>query len=814
MSLPAPQQGHPSSADGYQGYEQQRQPVTGPSNYGRQTYIPVSSGYATYSPNQAGNGSQPAPILTQPTIPPQPHTFQRSYQSQQTAYMHPYAPDIHQGMPSYSYGADVAPNYQFGSVPAVPQPFLPQQSTQPMTAHAGDIMPFGDDGSKDGDNALNTVEGLQVKHRRRTTPEQLKVLEFWYDINPKPDNQLREQLAAQLGMTKRNVQVWFQNRRAKMKGLAKKEAEEKESMRSPENTEGTEGSSSATDPSLTPLTDSAVPSSHFNLLAPPTSVNMGRRASLANGEAAKIEIFVAKRAAAQKREEVLYNAGGYSAPPGTRSPVLGQAYAARRGSIPYPTPQMSGPPASTSPLSPKFSAACRGPSTLHMAAVRNNTRRPSIPGAAQLISSGPFTPPRVVSNQHQTAAQNKGTRELSPIQDHEVYNTYGGEYQPWSGDLPPSMYLPPAEGFHDGRPFSHDSPLPNPAFSFGCAPQGLDAQEIMSIGQMDEKQQQMYMMMQQRDRLGSIASIGTMGTESGTEGGESASGEWLVDGPEGFDPDARRASAPPDLLHQIGLMGFATLPSGAPAPAPIRPSPLNAHFTPDSFQSTSPYYPPSTSSSSTYSFPLHPSSDSISNDSPTAAHFERLKPESRGEEPQQSQPQSQQQTPLAQNHVNPGPGNRMPSYTSTTDSQSPNNDVSQYNNNSMPYTGYQDGWNPSTQQQPFQQQHLTQTGQPASSIGAGAGAGLSIGLGHPSNSHLGHHQEPNQAQELQAAVSADEKTPTAEHAPRTLGHPGSNTDSLSSGGKKGGAKGGNEEGKDEFSYFSEFGGHDAVNVLV
>lgn len=163
MSLPAPQQGHPSSADGYQGYEQQRQPVTGPSNYGRQTYIPVSSGYATYPPNQAGNGSQPVPILTQPPIPPQPHTFQRSYQSQQTAYMHPYAPDMHQGMPSYSYGADVAPNYQFGSVPAVPQPFLPQQSTQPMTAHAGDIMPFGDDGSKDGDNTLSTLEVSQDK---------------------------------------------------------------------------------------------------------------------------------------------------------------------------------------------------------------------------------------------------------------------------------------------------------------------------------------------------------------------------------------------------------------------------------------------------------------------------------------------------------------------------------------------------------------------------------------------------------------------------------------------------------------------------
>lgn len=52
----------------------------------------------------------------------------------------------------------------------------------------------------------------QVKHRRRTTPDQLKVLEHWFAINPKPDNSLREWLASELGMTKRNVQVWFQNR--------------------------------------------------------------------------------------------------------------------------------------------------------------------------------------------------------------------------------------------------------------------------------------------------------------------------------------------------------------------------------------------------------------------------------------------------------------------------------------------------------------------------------------------------------------------------------------------------------------------------
>lgn len=453
-----------------------------------------------------------------------------------------------------------------------------------------------------------------------------------------------------------------------------------------------------------------------------------------------------------------------------------------------------------------------------MAAVRNNTRRSSIPGVSQLITSGPFTPPRVVSNQHQTAAQSKGTRELSPIQDHEVYDTYDAEFQPWSSDFPPNMHLPPAEGFHDGRPFSHDSPLPNPAFSFGSAPQGLDMHGIASMGQLDERQQQMFMMMQQRGRLGSIASIGTMGTETGTEGGESSKGEWLVDGPEGFDPDTRRASAPADLLHQIGLMGFAALPNGAPAP--IRPSPLNAHFVPDSFQSTPPYYPPSTSSSSTYSFPLHPSSDSLSIESPTTAHFEAPKPGSRGEQAHQPQTQSQ----LQQNHRNLEPGNRMPSYTSTTASHWPNSDVSPYSNHSISYTGYQDGWNPSPQQQAFQQQHLTPSGEHTPNMGvgvgggadAGADAGMSIGLGHPSNPHLGHHRDPSPAQQLQVAASVDEKTPTADPPlPQPLGHPGSNSNSLDSrNGQEGGVTGGNEEGKDQFLYFSESGGHDAVNVLV
>lgn len=66
---------------------------------------------------------------------------------------------------------------------------------------------------RDPQNSDKTVpDNCKIKHRRRTSPEQLKVLEHWFEINSKPDNALREWLASELGMTKRNVQVWFQNR--------------------------------------------------------------------------------------------------------------------------------------------------------------------------------------------------------------------------------------------------------------------------------------------------------------------------------------------------------------------------------------------------------------------------------------------------------------------------------------------------------------------------------------------------------------------------------------------------------------------------
>lgn len=55
--------------------------------------------------------------------------------------------------------------------------------------------------------------------RYRTTPDQLKRLESVYLDEKMPNQELREKIAKELGMTTRRVQIWFQNKRAKEKRM-------------------------------------------------------------------------------------------------------------------------------------------------------------------------------------------------------------------------------------------------------------------------------------------------------------------------------------------------------------------------------------------------------------------------------------------------------------------------------------------------------------------------------------------------------------------------------------------------------------------
>ncbi|KAI8338610.1 homeobox domain-containing protein, partial [Chlamydoabsidia padenii] len=60
------------------------------------------------------------------------------------------------------------------------------------------------------------------RKRTRATAEQLAVLEDTFSVNVSPNSKLRKQLADQLKMTDRSIQIWFQNRRAKVKHMQKR----------------------------------------------------------------------------------------------------------------------------------------------------------------------------------------------------------------------------------------------------------------------------------------------------------------------------------------------------------------------------------------------------------------------------------------------------------------------------------------------------------------------------------------------------------------------------------------------------------------
>ncbi|CAO3589303.1 unnamed protein product [Absidia cylindrospora] len=60
------------------------------------------------------------------------------------------------------------------------------------------------------------------KKRTRVTPTQLSILEDTFSVSPTPDNKMRKHLAQKLQMPEQSIQIWFQNRRAKVKMLQRR----------------------------------------------------------------------------------------------------------------------------------------------------------------------------------------------------------------------------------------------------------------------------------------------------------------------------------------------------------------------------------------------------------------------------------------------------------------------------------------------------------------------------------------------------------------------------------------------------------------
>jgi len=79
----------------------------------------------------------------------------------------------------------------------------------------------GEKENKDTGNDDNKPNST-YKKRSRATPEQLAILEATFEKNTSPNSKLREALAEKVHMSERSIQIWFQNRRAKVKNTQKR----------------------------------------------------------------------------------------------------------------------------------------------------------------------------------------------------------------------------------------------------------------------------------------------------------------------------------------------------------------------------------------------------------------------------------------------------------------------------------------------------------------------------------------------------------------------------------------------------------------
>ncbi|GAA6035176.1 hypothetical protein JCM8097_006404 [Rhodosporidiobolus ruineniae] len=159
---------------------------------------PANSIFTPYAqplhPPPAYPRSQPSPSTSRVPSPPTqaPSMSGRQRSSSNDVAFHPYKPPV---KASSSSSSPPAPKPPSSSGPMKPILFV--------------------DTTQQASGQLDAMQQCRPK-RKRITPEQLVRLTAVFDTTDSPSYDVRDKLGAEIGMTNREVQVWFQNRRAKV----------------------------------------------------------------------------------------------------------------------------------------------------------------------------------------------------------------------------------------------------------------------------------------------------------------------------------------------------------------------------------------------------------------------------------------------------------------------------------------------------------------------------------------------------------------------------------------------------------------------
>ncbi|KAG0268401.1 hypothetical protein BGZ95_002476, partial [Linnemannia exigua] len=137
-------------------------------------------------------------------------------QQQHHQLQHPYQQQQQRQFTSFETPSPPTPSPSPGNHPTVliPHPKLHQLD---MSQNS----PNGDPSSSPSLSASSPTSTTSKK-RTRASAEQLAILEDTFLTNQSPNSKVREILAKKVKMSERSIQIWFQNRRAKVKQAQKR----------------------------------------------------------------------------------------------------------------------------------------------------------------------------------------------------------------------------------------------------------------------------------------------------------------------------------------------------------------------------------------------------------------------------------------------------------------------------------------------------------------------------------------------------------------------------------------------------------------